>query len=88
MIMEGLEMHQGYNHGGGHHGRTHDAEKMVPLLPVRMKSKTRKYAIPQHGAIRPIIGKTAKKLAKLRHKKKSRNWHKRLCKEQCEIMEG
>lgn len=72
-------MNQGYNHGGGHHGRTHDAEKMVPMLPTRPKSKTRKFQIPQHGAIYPFMGKTAKKLAKVRHKKKSRSWHRNLC---------
>lgn len=78
-------MNQGYHKGGGHHGRTHDAEKLAPIVHKYPKSKTAKYKgkwnQPQHGYIRAVAGDTAKKLVKQRHKKKSRAYHKQQCRE-------
>jgi hypothetical protein len=68
-----------WHHGGGHHGRTHDATKLAPIMLKRPKSKTRKYVPPQHGYIGLFFGDTAKKLAKQRHKKKSRSYNKKMC---------
>jgi hypothetical protein len=76
---------QGYHKGGGHHGRTHDATKMAPIVHKYPKSKTAKWKgkwnVPQHGAIRVVVGDTSKRLAKQRHKKKSREYHKQQCRE-------
>jgi hypothetical protein len=72
-------MYEKFHHGGGHHGRTHDATKLAPIMLKRPKSKTRKYPIAQHGNINMFCGDTAKKLAKQRHKKKSRSYNKKMC---------
>jgi hypothetical protein len=68
---------------GGHHGRTHDATKFAPIIHKYPKSKTAKYKgkwnYPQHGYIRAVQSDTFKKLAKKRHKKKSRQYNNRLC---------
>ncbi|MNS30717.1 hypothetical protein D3C71_1160920 [compost metagenome] len=73
-------MQRRIGHGNGHHGRTHDATKFVPIMKKRPVSNTRKYVIPDNGYIRAFIGDAAKKIAKKRHRKKSRAYHKKLCK--------
>lgn len=71
-------MREKWSHGGGHHGRTHRVDKLLPTMNTH---KSRKSGDRNDYIYLNPFSLAGKKLAKKRHKKKTRQYNKQLCRD-------